>query len=156
MLGAAFCAEGKRKGNKEDNIKYKEMTLKERISADYMTAFKTKNTLAKNLLSVVKGEIQTIEKNTGVESMSDEDVLKILAKTAKSLKESIEKGSDEAKAELDIIEAYMPKQMSRDEIVAKMVDLKAAGVTNIGQVMKEFASLPVDRKVVSEVAKEVL
>lgn len=132
------------------------MTLKERISADYMTAFKTKNTLAKNLLSVVKGEIQTIEKNTGVESMSDEEVLKILAKTAKSLKESIEKGGDEAKAELEIIEAYMPKQMSRDEIVSKMVDLKAAGVTNIGQVMKEFAGLPVDRKVVSEVAKEVL
>jgi uncharacterized protein YqeY len=132
------------------------MTLKERISADYMTAFKTKNTLVKNLLSVVKGEIQTIEKNTGVESMSDEEVLKILAKTAKSLKESIEKGNDEAKAELEIIEAYMPKQMSRDEIVSKMVELKAAGVTNIGQVMKEFAGLPVDRKVVSEVAKEVL
>ncbi len=121
-----------------------------------MTAFKTKNTLVKNLLSVVKGEIQTIEKNTGVESMSDEEVLKILAKTAKSLKESIEKGNDEAKAELEIIEAYMPKQMSRDEIVSKMVELKAAGVTNIGQVMKEFAGLPVDRKVVSEVAKEVL
>ena len=57
------------------------MTLKERITTDYMTAFKAKDTTAKNLLSVIKGEIQTIEKNTGVESMSDEDVLKIIAKT---------------------------------------------------------------------------
>ncbi len=132
------------------------MTLKERISADYMTAFKTKNTLAKNLLSVVKGEIQTIEKNTGVVSMSDEDVLKILAKTAKSLKESIEKGNDEAKAELEIIEAYMPKQMSMQDISTRLHVLKMMGVTNIGQVMKEFEGLPVDRKVVSELAKKML
>lgn len=132
------------------------MTLKERISADYMTAFKTKNTLAKNLLSVVKGEIQTIEKNTGVESMSDEDVLKILAKTAKSLKESIEKGNDEAKVELEIIEAYMPKQMSMQDISIRINVLKMMGVTNIGQVMKEFEGLPVDRKVVSELAKKML
>jgi uncharacterized protein YqeY len=33
-----------------------------------------------------KGEIQTIEKNTGVENLSDEEVIKILNKTAKSLK----------------------------------------------------------------------
>jgi len=64
------------------------MTLKERINADYMTAFKTKNTVAKNLLSVIKGEIQTIEKNTQTESMADEEVIKILAKTRKSLEET--------------------------------------------------------------------
>ena len=40
--------------------------IKEQINKDYMTAFKAKNVVAKNLLSVVKGEIQTIEKNTGV------------------------------------------------------------------------------------------
>jgi uncharacterized protein YqeY len=41
------------------------MSLKEKINADYMSAFKSKNVVAKNLLSVVKGEIQTIEKNIG-------------------------------------------------------------------------------------------
>ena len=64
------------------------MKLKEKINADYMTAFRAKNTTAKNLLSVIKGEIQTTEKNTGVENMSDEDVMKILKKTVKSLKET--------------------------------------------------------------------
>ena len=63
-------------------------TLKEKISADYMSAFKAKNTVAKNLLSVIKGEIQTIEKNTGIETLSDEEVTKILNKTVKSLKET--------------------------------------------------------------------
>lgn len=141
------------------------MTLKEQISKDYMTAFKMKNTVAKNLLSVVKGEIQTVEKNTGVENMSDEDVVKILTKTSKSLKETINslspidgKGEDivQACAELAIIECYLPKQMSKEEITQKVTELVNSGVTNIGAIMKEFAQLPADKKMVSEVVKEVM
>lgn len=133
------------------------MTLKERISADYLAAFKAKDSVAKNLLSVIKGEIQTIEKNTGIENMSDEDVTRILNKTVKSLKETLQASdSVDAKLELSIVEAYLPKQMSKDEIFAKVTELKIAGITNIGQIMKEFAALPVDRKVVSEVIKEVM
>jgi uncharacterized protein YqeY len=132
------------------------MTLKEKISADYMTAFKTKDVVGKNLLSVIKGEIQTLEKNTGVDSLSDEEVTKILNKTVKSLKETIEKGGEVAKLELAIIEAYLPKQLSKEDIVAKVTELKVAGITNIGQIMKEFSTLPVDRKLVSEVIKEVI
>ena len=133
------------------------MTLKERINADYMTAFKAKDSVAKNLLSVIKGEIQTIEKNTSIENMSDEDVTKILNKTVKSLKETLSASdSVDTKLELAIIEAYLPKQLSKEEIFAKVTDLKIAGVTNIGQIMKEFATLPVDRKVVSEVIQEVI
>jgi len=141
------------------------MTLKERISADYMAAFKAKDTASKNLLSVIKGEIQTAEKNTGVESMPDEDVAKILNKTAKGLSESISKmksiaGQEEniaqASAELAILQSYLPKLMSREEIVKKVSEMKESGIVNIGQIMKEFAGLPVDRKVVSEVIKEVI
>ena len=36
--------------------------LKEQINKDYMVAFKNKDVVSKNLLSVIKGEIQTIEK----------------------------------------------------------------------------------------------
>ena len=141
------------------------MTLKERISADYMAAFKAKDTASKNLLSVIKGEIQTIEKNTGTESMTDEDVAKILNKTAKGLAESISKMSsiagqesniEQATAELEILKGYLPKRMSREEIVQKVSDMKATGVSNIGLIMKEFAGLSVDRKVVSEVIKEII
>lgn len=133
------------------------MKLKELISKNYMQAFKDKNVVAKNLLSVVKGEIQTIEKNTGTENLSDEEVLKILNKTAKSLKETIEKtGDTESKLQLEIVESYLPKQLSKEEIVAKVNEIVASGVTNIGLIMKEFATLPVDRKIVSEVVKETL
>lgn len=142
--------------------------IKEQINVDYMTAFKAKNTVAKNLLSVVKGEIQTIEKNTGVENMSDEDVLKILQKSAKSLREtisSLEKTQTgmyfsndlvSTREELSIIESYLPKQMSKEEVTQKVTELVNSGVTQMGAIMKEFASLPVDKKMVSEVVKELV
>jgi uncharacterized protein YqeY len=133
------------------------MNLKEQISKDYMTAFKEKNVVAKNLLSVVKGEIQTIEKNTGVDCLSDAEVIKILNKTAKSLKEVIATSGDtESITQLEMVEALLPAAMTREDVVVKVSALVASGITNVGGIMKEFATLQVDRKVVSEVIKEVL
>jgi uncharacterized protein YqeY len=133
------------------------MNLKEQISKDYMTAFKERNVVAKNLLSVVKGEIQTIEKNTGVDCLSDAEVIKILNKTAKSLKEVIATSNDaESITQLEMVEALLPVAMTREDVVVKVSALVASGITNVGGIMKEFAALQVDRKVVSEVIKEVL
>lgn len=141
------------------------MTLKEKVNADYMKAFKEKNTVEKNLLSVVKSEITTIEKNTSVENLSDADVIKILNKTAKSLNETIKalspidgKGEDlvQACAELAIIQCYLPTLMSKEEVTTKVNELVTSGITQIGAIMKEFATLPADKKMVSEVLKEVI
>lgn len=137
------------------------MTLKEKINKDYIEAFKAKNTVAKNLLSVIKGEIQTIEKNTGVENLSDEDVTKILNKTVKSLKETLTSLSETAKisatqTELKIVESYLPTQLSVEEIQSKIDALVMSGVKNLGMIMKEFNSLPVDKKVVSELVKKAI
>ncbi len=124
--------------------------LKEKISADYMSAFKAKNVVAKNLLSVIKGEIQTQEKNAGVETLSDEDVTKILNKTVKSLKETNASfPSAQTAEELFIVESYLPKQMTETEIITKIQDLVDGGASNLGEIMKAFASLPADRKLVS-------
>ena len=133
------------------------MTLKEQINADFMTAFKGKNAIAKGILSVVKGEIQTIEKNVGSDNLSDAEVTKILAKTVKSLKETITLSNDEkSKLELSVIEGYLPTQMSKEEVTAKVTELVNAGITQIGAIMKEFATLPVDKKMVSESIKELI
>ena len=133
------------------------MILKEKINTDFMIAFKSKNMISKNILSVVKGEIQTIEKNIGSDNLSDDEVTKILTKTVKSLKETITLGNDEkSKLELAIIETYLPKQMSKEEVTAKVTELVNSGITQIGAIMKEFATLPVDKKMVSESIKEVI
>ena len=126
--------------------------LKEKISADYMSAFKAKNAVAKNLLSVIKGEIQTIEKNTGVETLSDAEVTKILNKTVKSLKETQSKfPSPQTAEELFIVESYLPKQMSETEIVAKIQELVDGGASNIADIMRAFATLPADRQTVASI-----
>jgi uncharacterized protein YqeY len=141
------------------------MTLKEKINKDYIEAFKVKNVVVKNLLSVIKGEIQTIEKNTGAENLSDEDVIKILNKTVKSLKETIKslapidgngEGIVQAVAELAIVECYLPTQLSVEEIQSKIDALVASGMKNMGMIMKEFNSLPADKKMVSEMVKKSL
>lgn len=126
--------------------------LKEKISADYMSAFKAKNTVAKNLLSVIKGEIQTIEKNQGIDNLSDEEVTKILNKTLKSLKETNSSfPSEQTTEELSIVESYLPKQMTEDEITTKIQELISEKDLNIAEVMRAFASYPADRKLVAEV-----
>ncbi len=133
------------------------MTLKEKINADFMTAFKSKNMVAKSILSVVKGEIQTVEKNIGSDNLSDVEVTKILTKTVKSLKETITLSNDEkSKLELAVVEVYLPKQMSKEEVTAKVTELVNSGITQIGAIMKEFSTLPADKKMVSESIKEVI
>lgn len=132
------------------------MTLKERINSEFVTAFKEKNTLKKSLLSVVKGEIQTSEKNLNVQNMNDEDVLKILNKFAKSIRENIDLGDESAKSELEIIQSYLPKEMTESEIEFKVNEIVQSGITNIGQIMKEFVGLQVDKRKVSEIAKKMI
>ena len=139
------------------------MTLKERVNADYIKAFKEKNTVVKNLLSVVKGEIQNVEKLPAndkdwgslknSEGIFDSGVVKILNKTAKSLKEV---NDEESKLQLVIVESYLPKLMSKEEVTAKVTELVNSGITQIGSIMKEFAGLQVDKKMVSETINEVI
>jgi len=131
------------------------MTIEKQIETDFLKAFKERNTEVKSLLSTVKGEIQTTKKNLVVENLSDEESIKILGKFAKNLKENIRLVNDEkSQRELSVIEAYLPKQMSETEVIVKLDEILASGVTNIGQIMKEFAQLPVDKKMVSELAKK--
>jgi uncharacterized protein len=130
------------------------MTIEKRIEADFMSAFKSRNSEVKTLLGTVKGEMQTLKKNLMVESLSDEKSIELLTKFAKNMKETIRLTNDEkSKSELSIIEGYLPKQMSEGEIISKLDEVISAGSTNIGQVMKAFAGLPVDKKMLSELAK---
>ena len=89
--------------------------------------------------------------------MSDDEVTKILNKMAKSLREVFVTDNSQVltdvRIELDIIEAYLPKQMSREEISLKLEELYGSGVTQMGDIMKAFSTLPADKKVVSELIK---
>jgi uncharacterized protein YqeY len=123
------------------------MLLKQRINADYMDALKTKQVDKKNFLGVIRGEIQNEEfRPLGIGD--DVTVLNILRKIEKSLKQT---NTAESLAELEYIKPYLPAEMTEADIVAKITELKANGASNIAEVMRAFATLPADRKLVSEV-----
>lgn len=139
------------------------MKLSEKVNADYIKAFKEKNTIVKNLLSVVKGEIQNIDKlpsdhkDWGAfktsDGITDEGVIKLFNKTAKSLKEV---NDEESKLQLVVVESYLPKLMSKEDVIKKVTEIVNSGITKIGDIMKEFGNLPVDKKMVSEAIREIV
>lgn len=129
------------------------MTLKERISADFMIAFKSKEMDKKNFLGVVKGEIQNEEGRSG--NVNDEVVLSILRKMEKSLKQT---NTEESLNELEYIKPYLPQLMSRDEITLVIKELSENGHDNVNKIMKQFNTVyrgKADNSIVSEVAKEI-
>lgn len=133
------------------------MNLKERINADFMTAFKNKEMEKKNFLGVVKGEIQNEEGRTGASyEASDEVVLGILRKMEKSLTQT---NTPESLKELEYIKPYLPQMMSESLIREKVSTYISSGLTNIGQIMGEFNKHYkglADNKIVSNIAKEAL
>lgn len=130
------------------------MTLKERINADFMLAFKAKDMVRKNFLGILKGEIQN-EEGRGTLA-TDAVVMSILKKMEKSLKLT---NSEEALTELGFIEPYLPTMMTEEQIATVIKDLVAGGANNIGLIMGTFNKTYVgqaDNGIVSRLAKEAL
>jgi uncharacterized protein YqeY len=53
-----------------------------------------------------------------------------------------------------VVESFLPKELTRTEIELKIDELISNGAKNLGDIMKGFAQLSADKKVVSEIAKE--
>jgi uncharacterized protein len=134
-----------------------DMNLIERISADFMTAFKSGETDKKNFLGLIKSEIKANE-GRGI-SPTDENVIKVLNKMNKSLIETLASGNTEAEDEINILSEYLPKLMSEDEIKIEVESIISEGASNIGMVMGAFNkkfSGKADNKLVSKIAGQLL
>lgn len=139
-------------------------TLKERISREYIEAFKARETIKKNLLGVVKGEITKEEKNGSNDSLSDDGVIKILKRVSKSLSETLAQvENEEARQELAVIEVYLPTLMSEEETesaVSNIIsEIGASSLADLGKVMGGFKvkhAGKADNKLVSDIAKKIL
>lgn len=152
------------------------MTLKDTLNADLKTAMKSGDTAKRDALRVLlaaikQGEVDTLDPAKRAMGLTDEDVTVILTREAKRRRESIEgyeKGGRadlvaKEKAELDLIESYLPKQMSREEIaeLAKQA-IAEAGATSekqMGAVMQKLMPKvkgKADGKVVNQIVKELL
>jgi uncharacterized protein YqeY len=102
-------------------------------------AMKSGNVTEREILKVAMGEITTDAARPGKKG-DDEETLAILKKLVKSNEESIEASQDEAqkaqlRAEIEVLNAYLPKSLGVADIVAALAPvadaIKAAG--NDGQ-----------------------
>lgn len=121
--------------------------LQSRIDKDYIQAYKAKEEVKVAVLRLLKTAI----KNTAVELGRDPDdteLMDIILRQAKQRRESIEQyakaGRDDLagreQAELLVLEDYLPKQLSDDEMLAEIdaliAEVGAEGMKDMGRVMK--------------------
>jgi uncharacterized protein YqeY len=142
------------------------MTLKEKINADFMEAYKSKDMEKKNFLGVLKGAIQTQE-GKQIES-TDENVLKVIKAFEKGINETIEsktKIGDDVSQQLmekKYLEVYMPALMSEEEIRGVVKEfLSRENITRnqgflMGLFNKEQKGNGFDNKTVSKIITEEL
>ena len=126
-----------------------EQTLKATVQQDLTTAMRERDQLRAGTLRMALTAITT-EEVSGKEAreLDDDDVLRVIAKEAKKRKEAATAFSGagrpelaaQEEAELAILEAYLPAQLSDDEleaIAARAVEQTGAtGMAQMGQVMK--------------------
>ncbi len=123
------------------------MALKEQLMADFKEAMKAHDDVAKNTISFARAAIKQYEVDNR-EELDDDGIAAILAKQVKMRKDALADFEsagrtdlvDSYKAEIAILEKYLPKQLSEEEI-AKLVKETAAelgiegGRENMGKLM---------------------
>jgi uncharacterized protein len=122
------------------------MTLKTRITDDMKAAMKAKESARLSTIRLLLSAMKQKEVDERVE-LTDADVLTIIEKMLKQRRESIaqfEKAgrtdlADTEKAEITVLSAYMPQQMSEAEVgqavAAAIAESGAAGPKDMGKVM---------------------
>ena len=144
--------------------------LKEKLMEDLKVSMREKNVLRKNTIQMVRAAILQIEKDKGIE-VDDNKILEIIAKEVKTKKDALsdfEKAEREdlinqTNEEIAILQEYLPKQLTHDELKEKIAEVIAkVGATSIkdmGSVMKEAKAeigTAADGKSINEVVKELL
>ena len=149
------------------------MSLKTNIDNGIKDAMRAKDQDRLRTLRAIKAMI-LIEKTSGTNTggdLSTDVEMKLLTKAAKQRRDSLEifisQGREDLsrveQSELTIIEEFLPKQLSEDELRAKLEEIKtrvgASAPSDMGKMMgvatKELAGLA-DGKVVSAMVKTLL
>jgi uncharacterized protein len=131
-------------------IRFMEAKMREKINDDLKTAMKAGDKDRVGTLRLVNAAIKSADidaRPSGKDKISDSDILSVLTKMVKQRRDSIEQFTaggrpelaEKEQAEINIIEAYLPQQMSEDEakaaIAAAIKETAAAGPKDMGKVM---------------------
>ncbi|HTN37580.1 MAG TPA: GatB/YqeY domain-containing protein [Arachidicoccus sp.] len=148
------------------------MSLEQEVMTQLKDAMKSKDEDALRSLRAIKAEIIKAKTETGAGgTVSAEGEIKLLQKMAKQRRDSLEiyeKQNREdlavkERAELAVIEKFLPEQMSEDKLKTVLAEIiattGATGPSDMGKVMglatKQLAG-KADGKLISKVVKELL
>ena len=137
---------------------------------DLKVAMRNKDEIRKNTVQMVRAAILQIEKDKGIQ-IEDDRILEIIAKEVKSKKDALadfEKAGrqdliEQTNQEIAILQEYLPKQLSREEIKVELEkiisQIGATTMKDMGAIMKEAKAkmgASADGKTINEVAKEIM
>ncbi len=149
------------------------MSLKDIIAQDIKTAMKAKDQASLRALRAIKSAILLAETAEGRETgdLSEEEEIKLLTKQAKQRRDSIDQYTNNnredlaqtEKEELVVIEQYLPKQLTEEELTSELKKIisqvGASSMKDMGKVMgmasKALAGRA-DGKIISGKVKELL
>lgn len=146
------------------------MSLKDILMEDLKTSMKEKDNLRKNTITMLRSRIKQYEVDNR-EDANDDLIMQMIQKELKERSDTLESLKDsnrddlieDTKAEIAILEKYLPKQLSDDElaeIIEKIIaDTKAKSIKDMGKVMasaKEQIGSRATPKRMSEIIKEKL
>ena len=147
------------------------MSLKQQIISALTASMKAQDAPRTSTLRMVKAAMMNREIEKGGE-LDDEEMTKLLRSMVKQRQDSVEqfeKGgrqnlADKEKAEIEVIEAYLPQAASRETIEAAVAaaisETGASSMKDMGRVMKAtqaaLAGKNADGRTVSELVKAKL
>ncbi len=151
-------------------MEQKAPALKQKLTDDLKQAMRDGDTVKRSVIRLTMAAIKNAEiaRQTALE---DADILGVIAKEVRQHKESIEAFKQgnrtdlvaQEEAEMAILEQYLPKQMTREEIIAEaryvIEEVGAEGLKDKGKVMPQLmAKLKgrADGREINEVVTELL
>ncbi len=147
------------------------MSLREKIVSDLTESMKARDVVRTSVLRMVKASVMNREIEKGSE-LTNEELMKALHSLVKQRRDSIEQYekaertelADKERAEISIIETYLPQAASREEIeqavVEAITETNASSMREMGAVMKatqaRLAGKSADGRIISEIVKAKL
>lgn len=146
------------------------MSIFERLDAELKEALKSGDKLKLSVVRMIKASLKNKEiDKTG--KLTNEEIISVLSSMVKQRRESIEQYSsagrtdlaEKEKNELEIVQAYLPRQLSLQEIddliLSAIKESKALSPGDIGMVMKLVSPQikgVADGKMVNQRVRELL
>ena len=136
-------------------------SLTERLEADYKSALKAGERLRVDTIRLIKAGLQRVAIEKHLDRLEDRDVVQVISQQAKQRRETLDAAKQSGRQdvlqqtskELEILQGYLPQQLSEAALSALIDEAIGAGDSSQGAIMKYVmgkASGAADGKLVSQ------